>query len=247
MAQPEVTAIPRPEADLKEVLRLDAGGFFVLLQVGAEAKWSFYDWPERQLTNVCHTRVAGTMKFRGEECLNVIDRVIWGEDDCLWRRWLYRIDGETWTFRLRETHRKTGEGEIAEVDMTPQPLRLRIGDTWEGHEVYRCGDAAEGVGDVERACVDGAFEVAVPARDDLCLRETWWDCRADGSARSLAEIYVAQSGRTIYFRRFNGPGWGNYGQLAGNPEREHDGVAWRLWYECLPDIALVASAEEAGR
>jgi hypothetical protein len=246
MEQPEVSVSPRPDAGLEEVLRVDAGSFFVLLKVGAAVKWSFYDWPERQLTNVCSTRVAGTTRYRGEDCLDLIDSVAWGKDERSWTRWLYRIDGETWAFTLRETHRETGAAEIAEVDMTPHPLRLRIGDTWDGHEVYRCGDEATGAGDVDRGTVDGVFEVVVPAEKALCLRETWWSFRADGSARSLAELYTAQSGRTLYFRRFNGPDWHNYQQLAGNPERDHDGIRWRLWYECLPDISLLRSGEDAG-
>ncbi len=43
--EPEVTITPRPEADLKEILRTDLGSGFVPLEVGAETKWAFWDWP----------------------------------------------------------------------------------------------------------------------------------------------------------------------------------------------------------
>jgi len=118
-------------------------------------------------------------------------------------------------------------------------LRLRTGDTWTGHEVYRCGpEKTRGEGQAHHGAVDGPFEVSAPAGKMLCLRETWWVFARDGRGLTLAELYVAQDGRTVYFRRFNGPAYHNYEKLAGNPEREHEGIAWRLWYECLPDIAL---------
>lgn len=239
MVEPEVTVVPRPDAPVRELVRVDAGSFFVPLHVGQETMWSFYDWPERQLTNVSNTRVVGTTRYRGMECLNVSDIVFWGEDSNLFTRWLYRVEGDTLTFVLRETHGKDGNSVISEVDATPQPLGLKVGRSWEGHEVYRCGPEEDGVGEVYRGLVDEPpFEVRLPAGGWLCLRETWWLFGADGVGRSLAELYVADTGRSVHFRRFNGPGWRNYDQLAGNPQREHDGVTWRLWYECLPDIAL---------
>jgi len=239
MKEPEVTVTPRPDAELKEILRADAGGFFVPLEVGAEVKWSFYDWPERQLTNVAHTRIVGEVKYRGQDCLDVIDRVIWGEGEDEWGRWLYLVSDETLGILLREMHWTAPR--ISEVDITPEPLRLTAGHRWQGHEIYRCGPEEEGAGEQHHGLVETAFEVVVPAGDMLCLRETRWHVDAAGVAKALAETYVAQTGRTIYFRRFNGPAYHNYEQLAGNPEREHDGVVWRLWYECLPDIALAPS------
>jgi hypothetical protein len=248
MLEPEVVVIARPEAKLKEILRIDAGGFFVPLQVGAEALWSFYDWPERQLTSVSCTRVVGTINYRGEECLDISDITFWGEDAGCWRtRWLDRVAGEMLTILLREIHQKDRTATISEVDITPEPLRLKVGDRWEGHEIYRCGPEQSGVGEVQHAVVDGPFEVELPAGKTLCLRKSWWTLNATGIPRHMAELYVADSGRSVYFRRFNGPAWRNYADLAGNPEREFEGVRWRLWYECLPDISLRADAGAAPR
>ncbi len=238
--EPELTVIPKPEAGLKEVLRVDAGGFFVPLEIGAEVKWSFYDWPERKLTNVSQTRVVGLMRYRGDDCLEVVDRIIWPEEETWATRWLYRIADETLTWVLREVRGATGPATISDADVTPFPLRLRSGLSWEGHEVYRCGAEEEGADERHFGFVDGPFDVTLPAGRYTCLRETWWILKADGAARSLAELYVTDTGRSIYFRRFNGPAWRNYDQLAGNPEREHEGVVWRLWYECLPEIALTS-------
>jgi hypothetical protein len=246
MVEPQVTVTPLPDAHLKEVLRLDAGSFFVPLEVGQEIMWSFYDWPERQLTNVSNTRVVGRVKYRRQVCLDVADIIVWGDDDGWWSRWLYRIENETLAVVLRETHKRNGVGEICEADVTPEPLRLRPGLKWQGHETYHSDGQDEGAGESHYGLVDGPFEVELPAGSMLCLRETYWVRDPSGTGRILAELYVAQSGRSVYFRRFNGPAWRNYGELASNPEREHEGVAWRLWYECLPEIALRPQAPPAG-
>jgi hypothetical protein len=201
-------------------------------------KWSFYDWPERRLTNVSHTRVAGTVRYRGQDCLELIDHIIFGEDEGWIGRWLYLVSEEAVQIVLFDLHDGRGGGKIEEADVTPWPLRLRLGATRQGHEVYRCGSEERGAGDVHHGAVDGSFEVALPVGSALCLRDTWWTYRPDGRGHTLAELYVADTGRTVYFRRFNGPAYHNYDQLAGNPQRDHDGVTWRLYYECLPDIAL---------
>ncbi len=239
--EPEVTVTPRPDATLTEVLRTDAGGFFVPLEVGGEAMWSFYDWPERKLTNVCRTRALGTVLYRGEELLEIVDQVIWPPEDAgESTRWFYRLKDETMTWVLREMRWPGRPVKISEADVTPDPLRMRVGLTWEGHELYRCGEEVEGEGQVNRSVIDGPFEVTLPSGPVLALRETLSIFAPDGRGSSFGEIYVADTGRTVYFRRFNGPAWRNYNALdaAGVPAREHEGVTWRLWYECLPEHAL---------
>jgi hypothetical protein len=60
----------------------------------------------------------------------------------------------------------------------------------------------------------------------------------------LAEWYVADSGRTVLFRRYNGPGWrkpgapGSFEALEGNLEVTYEGIRFRHWYDCIPDHAL---------
>jgi len=238
MTEPDVAVTPQPDAPLKEVLRVDAGGFFVPLAVGTEVKWSFYDWPERQLTNVSHTRVAGTIKYRGQECLEILDSVIWGDDAGWLGRWLYRMSEESLRIVLFESRDSKGTSKIEEVDSTPEPLRLKTGLAWTGHEVYRCGSEERGVGEAHHGMVDGPFEVSLPTGKMLCLRENWSSFKPDGAGHIMAELYVAKNGRSVFFRRFNGPAWHNYDQLTTTPVRDHAGVTWRLWYECIPDISL---------
>jgi len=238
MTEPEVTVTPRPDAPLEEVLRVDAGSGFTPLEVGAQTKWAFYDWPERQLTNVSHTRIVGTMRYRGDECLEYLDHVIFPDHEQSLSRSLFVVAGETLRQVLFESRESETRGKMEEADATPEPLRLKLGLSWTGHEVYRCGSEERGAGEVHHGLVDGPFAVSVGAGRMLCLRENLWSFGSDGTGHVLAELYVAENGRSIYFRRFNGPAWRNYGELAGCPERDHDGVRWRLWYECLPDISL---------
>ncbi len=60
------------------------------------------------------------------------------------------------------------------------------------------------------------------------------------SAPDLAELYVADFGRSVFFQRYNGRSCHNYEALSGTPEREQQGEAYRLWYDCIPEIALAA-------
>lgn len=241
MTEPEITITARPDAALTEVLRVDAGGDFVLLTVGAETCWSFYDWPERQLTNVCLTRVTGTVRYRGVECLELLHRIVYGEDDREYTRSLRSLSGETLGLLLSETRNDATHGKIEEVDASPMPLRLCVGMSYQWHEEFRCGDEIRRYAEVYRSIVDGPFEVALPTGREVCLRETFWSSGKPGDANVLVELYVSENGRSVLFRRFNGPTYNNYSQLSGNPEREHEGVTWRLWYECLPDIAVLGA------
>jgi len=238
MIEPEVVVTPRPDSPLREVHLRDAGGFFVPLEVGAEVKWSFYDWPERVLTNVSHTRVIGTIKYRGEECLDVVDRLIFPEEEQWVGRWLYVKSEDGLRSVLFEFRESETRAKIEEADASPFPLWLRMGDSWEGHEVFRCGSEVRGAGQRHHGVVDGCFEVALPAARWLCLRETLWILDVDGRGLTLAELYVAENGRSVYWRRFNGPAYHNYDQLETTPRREHAGITWRLYYDCLPDISL---------
>ena len=238
MTEPEVTVTPRPDAPFREVLRVDAGGGFVPLEVGAVTVWAFYDWPERRLTNVCHTAVQGVVRYRGLDCLEVIDHYIFPEDEQSVNRSLLVRSEETVQHVLFESRESAMRGKIEEVDASPDPLRLQVGRSWTGHEITRCGPEQRGEGQMQHFAVDGYFEVAVPVGSTLCLRETFYTVEANGAGLTLAELYVAENGRSVYWRRFNGPAYHNYQQLETTPRRDHAGIAWRLYYDCLPDISL---------
>ena len=111
-------------------------------------------------------------------------------------------------------------------------MNLKVGTKWGG---------------VWGAEVVGVSDVSVGGRSWRCLRviqatQEWK--RPDRVPTVYAEWYVAETGRTVFFRRYNGPGWrvagkaGSFESLAGGKEVEHQGITYRHWYDCIPDIAL---------
>ena len=66
----------------------------------------------------------------------------------------------------------------------------------------------------------------------------------DNAPAALAEWYVAETGRTVFFRRYNGAGYAapdkprSFESLQGNREIEFEGKPFRHAYDCIPDIAL---------
>ncbi len=240
MTEPDVTVTPQPDAPLKEVLRVDAGGGFVPLEIGAETKWAFYDWPERLLTNVCDSKVRGIVEYDGFDCLEVLDHYIYPEEEDSIGRSLLVKSGEVLRHVLSESRESEVHGKVEVIDTSPDPLRLQLGHSWTGHEVIGRGPKRRGEGQVHYYAVDGCFEVSVPAGSMLCLRETLYIVDTGGAGLVLAELYVAENGRSVYWRRFNGPAYHNYQQLDTTPRREEAGIMWRLYYDCLPDISLAA-------
>jgi hypothetical protein len=79
----------------------------------------------------------------------------------------------------------------------------------------------------------------------LRAQNLWWSClqviwtNPKGKKPSAAQYYVADNGRTIFFRRYNGPTHPGYEDLTGHPEIEYQGITWRHWYDSIPDIALI--------
>ncbi len=157
-----------------EVLCRDALSFFVELEVGAACLWSFYDWPERALTHVTQTEIVGRVLVNGLECLDVRDRDPSGAEPEA--RWIYHVADEKLRYVRFESTDEEGLTKIEEVDMTPLPLRLRLGDRWSGHEVYVCGDQQRNHDTRQHTLVDGAFRVRVAGNQFTCLRQTSPSC-----------------------------------------------------------------------
>jgi hypothetical protein len=243
--EPEFEIVPRPDAEMV-VLRRDTAGFFVLLEDGAWCDWTFYDYPDRRLTGITRTKIECRLKINGRECFEVSD---WEMDPktrkpaALPNHWYYALD-EEWLSWVRFVWRKAnGVGCVEDIDATPTPRRLFVGLKQEnGHEIYLCGEDRRGEGERHALEVTGVAEVHTAGRAFRCLREVWTSCReSDGTPLTLAELFVSEEGRSVFFRRYNGRGYHNYEQLQGHPELEHRSEVYRLWYDCWPDHALGAS------
>jgi len=242
LIEPEIEVRWLPEEKL-EVECLDARSLFVLLQDGATCQFAFYDYPDRALTGISELKVEGRIIVNGHECYEIADYSWEGrehEGGILPSHWYLAIEGGQLRW-VRFVWREKGKvGKSEEIDATPIPVRLFVGLKTEGHELYICGNEVRG--DFKTCSeVIGVAEVTVAGRTYKCLREVWTSFDRDGSPLKLAELFISEHGRTVLFRRYNGRGSHNFEQLKGNPEVEHNGEIYRLWYDCIPDHVIEAA------
>jgi len=111
-------------------------------------------------------------------------------------------------------------------------MQLTVGTKWGGF----CG-----------AEVVGVSEVKIGGGSWKCLKVVACGQHFktdDGSPATFAEWYIAEEGRTVFFRRYNGPGYArpdqprSFESLAGTVEVQFKGITFRHSYDCIPDIAL---------
>jgi hypothetical protein len=216
----------------------DAQSHFLPLAEGGRCDWTFYDWPGAQLTGVYECAVIASARWGNGTLLRQWrrftdlerDKQEWQEDYIMVEddayRWVEVQRSEPGVLDL-STYRYPG-GQASE----PGPMTLEVGATW---------------GERERTRVLGVSRVRVGEQTWRCLKVALVSDQGKGSGHVptiLAEWYVAESGRTVFFRRYNAPGWrepgepGSYEALEGNLEVEFEGVRYRHWYDCIPDHAL---------
>jgi len=111
-------------------------------------------------------------------------------------------------------------------------MALRLGTAWGG---FMGGK------------VVGAAHVTIGDRDWRCLKVATVAQHfrsPTGAPTVYAEWYISESGRTVLFRRYNGPDYRppdsptSYESLASGTEVMHEGTPFRHAYDCLPDISL---------
>lgn len=241
--EPEVKVRHLPGKEMS-VDCLDARSLFVLLQDGATCEFAFYDYPDKALTGISRMKVEGRIVINGRECYEIADysrELGEPEEGILPSHWYLSLEGNQLLW-VRFVWREKGKvGRSEEIDATPLPTRLFVGLRTEGHEIYICGDEIRG--DFKtRIEVTGVAEVTIDGRTFRCLREVWTSFDKEDVPLKLAELFVSEHGRTVLFRRYNGRGAHNFEQLKGNPELEHNGEIYRLWYDCIPDHVFENSA-----
>jgi hypothetical protein len=112
-------------------------------------------------------------------------------------------------------------------------MDLTVGTKWGGF----CGGE-----------VTGVARVTIGVNSWRCLKVSNGGCQhyktVDGSPAAWAEWYVAETGRTVFFRRYNGEGYADpdrprsFESLEGATEIEFGGKVFRHSYDCVPDVAL---------
>ena len=235
--EPEVEIVDLPGERL-QIHCTDAQSHFVPLAADGRCDWTFYDWPGARLTGVYECAVIASARWKGGTLLREWRRYTDLEGDKPeWQEDYILVEGDA--YRWVEVQR--GNGGMLDIAThyypggqasEPVPMTLEVGLAWGGRERER---------------VLGVARVRVGEQAWTCLKAAMASDQGKGSAGApmvLAEWYVADSGRTVFFRRYNAPGWrkagepGSYEALEGNLEVEYEGMRYRHWYDCIPDHAL---------
>jgi len=221
---------------------VDAQAYFVPLIEGGKCDWTFYDWPNPHLTGVYECYVIDSARSENISILRGWTRFTDfkenGRQD--WSESFYLNEGDTWRW-IQLGRDESGKvllsehprpGALQDPMFEPVPMKLKVGSKWDG---FAGGE------------VVGVSVVTIGRHSWKCLKAATVAQHfknPDGAPAVYAEWYVAETGRTIFFRRYNGPGYakpgssGNFESLAGNFEVEFHGIRFRHWYDCIPDIAL---------
>jgi RNA polymerase sigma factor (sigma-70 family) len=228
--EPTIEIIDCPGENL-EIRCIDAQAYFVPLVEGGKCDWAFYDWPGGILTGVNEFHVISTVKWgqgslfrvwRHETSTQNVEKQLWEE-----RHLLVENDGYRWVKLDKDVRDEVrlsryiwADGEISE----PEPMKLKPGLKWANSKTE----------------VTGVSIVTINERSWKCLKVV----SVTQKPEVLAEWYVAENGRTVFFRRYNSPGWKssageyNFESLAGNIEVEHNDITYRHWYDCIPDFTF---------
>lgn len=248
--EPVVDIINVPGAAFTLTCR-DAQSLFILLELGAEEEFAFYDYPSDH-----HDRLvfSGAHRARTSQHMR-IDAI----DVLLIEAW-YAEAGTDYSGQSAKWHRVISEEglsrEIIIETAGEDPWTYRAGTTSPHPTQLFVGLKAEGIepafttGIAPASIVNWQLEVmnrvklAIGANSYQCLRVIIAYGKSGDPTlnQSLLEYYVAENGRTVLARRYNSPAANNYADLAGNPELEFHGLSWRHWYDTIPEHALIISA-----
>lgn len=222
-----------------EVRCIDAQNFFVPLTENGRCDWTFYNNPNGLLTGVYECHVIGAAKWRNGKLVRVWSRFTdfkeKGKQE--WSEAYYLVENEMFQ-RVEVKRDKEGEMHLSDFIWSgdssvakPISMKLKIGAHKKGCEEK----------------VIGVSNVTINGKANKCLKVAWTGHQSRSSSgipTVYAEWYVAQNGRTCLFRRYNGKEYAkpekpsSFESLAGNLEITYQGVIFRHWYDCIPDIKM---------
>ena len=239
-----------PNLDIEDLLDetmsvrcTDAQTHFTPLTEHGASDWCFYDFPGAYLKGVNENRVVSCSK-RGEQTI----LRIWShytelqpEEHEEWKENHVVLQDDTWRWvQVKRPqpaklvlNRYKWSGDPEGCFSQPEPMQLEIGTEWIS------GDGTSKVVGVSRVTIG---EQSWKSLKVLCAAQR--GKTKDGTPTVLAEWYVNEAGRTIFFRRYNGAGYAashkpsSFESLEGNLEIEFEGRPFRHFYDCIPDIAL---------
>ncbi len=235
--EPKVKIGDCPDESL-EVHCIDAQLYFVPLVEDGKCDWTLYDWPGGHLTGINECHVISTAKWGQGTLLR-----IWRRETDLkergkqeWKEEHFLVENDTYRW-VRLERDKPGKARLSTYfwedgePSEPVPMNLKVGAKW-GEPGSKWGEPA--------GEVIGVSKVTIAGHSWKCLKVAG----VSQESKVYAEWYVAETGRTVFFRRYNGPGWrkperpGSFESLAGQLEVKFQGITFRHWYDCIPDIAL---------
>jgi len=243
--EPEINIADLPGESFQVVCR-DLKSYFVLLELGAEDEFSFYDYPKDAPKD-------GPLVFSGAQRLKVTRRIKVDDFEMLeiasWYAEAGSDYGEPESYVNQIVHEGGLRGAVSietpdggawvykAGTKTSEPDLLKPGLRVEGREpVLWTGKEPDKL--VEWLFeITGAAQVSIGPKSYRCLKVV--SASYDENQPKLAEFYVADTGRTVFFRRYDGPESFRYEKLAGHPTVEYEGRVWRHFYDCIPGHALI--------
>jgi len=243
--EPEITIVDLPGEEF-EVVCTNLKTFFVLLELGAEEEFSFYDYPKDGSKD-------GPLALSGAQREKVTRRIKVDDFEMFEIESWYAEVGSDYCQSNGYANHIVREGSLREVvsietpdhgawvykagTKTDSPDLLRPGLRVEGREpTLVTGKEPDKLADWLFE-VTGAAQVSIGPKSYRCLKVLW--AIYYENQPGLAEFYVADTGRTIFFRRYDGPESFRYEKLAGHPTVEYEGRVWRHFYDCIPGHALI--------
>lgn len=245
--RPEITIKPS-RAKLFDVDCRELRWWFGRPVVGDKTHWGIYDPPDWRISYVTEMRGVQEARIHDLDGVEIeVDEwsreggwepgkwVMWGRLTAAAVQWLATsrvVEGK----RVLQTFLDEG-----------------FEDDWEGEEPRGLVDAGRFVEiepgvfrqrDPESGEIGaGMFSVRIGERRFTCLRVIDVD-REPNEEQTLVEAYLAKSGRTVLFRRYNGRLWGQKQgrrpwdeELPDHQRRVIDGVIFVHWYDCLTGLA----------
>ncbi len=236
--------------------------FFAPLKEGATAWLADYDWPKRKLAGTNCIRVIGKAKVGGLSCYRIRspefdpERQFAYDHEWYWAatgRKLYFVAFANFEPGTNKPRLRTWKDSDWDEDRTGWPIELKLRSRirWDS---LTCG---RGPLFPRMPVVGGLWNVRIGGSTYECLRtlnlgykgrrEGKTPAELAGKYELLSDSYINMSGRTVLFRRYNGPAWKaknwpstSVKKLAGKgcPELRYNGVEFRLWYDCIPLHAL---------
>ena len=235
--EPEVEVTDLP-GEAMSVRCVDTQSYFTPLEEGARCDWCFYDWPDWRLTGVNECRVVDSTRERNRKALRIWTKyadlpggeVEWKDEHILveshsWQRVTLKRYAPGCVFMGGYRFPGEPEGYVA----PPQPMMLSVGTRWDEGEVV------------------GVAGVRIGERSWRCLKvvhAAQASKTGTGAPAVYAEWFVAENGRTVFFRRYNGKGYTEAGKpksfewLEGSAEVEFGALRFRHVYDCIADFAL---------